>query len=412
MKWIVSCLIFIVPVFSFAANNLLAERQGHKTVIVSNGVKTSKYPKPNVDFVKLIKYPAKTGKLNAYIAKPAKVKGLSPALIWLTGGFPTGGAGKSVWTDRGIDNDQSAKQFWQAGFVVMYPSFRGSYGNPGLQQGFWGEVNDVISAYNYLRKQKGVDPKQIYLGGHSTGGTLALLVAASTNKFAGVISYGPASSPMNYGAERQLHDPAIKDENYFRAPLNFLHYIDTPTIIIEGETGRSQDLRVLKVMSKNDDIKTFELKRADHFSPLAPLNQYLASYLKQHKELDLERLKLQEEYDQFIRKDRDLNLLNDLVKYRQQGFIFDKRLEVVYPLLSRSKTKFKGLKFALMDEGFEVSDVTSKKDNKGKPFYEIQAIKFTTLGKLTQLQKNIASIETLSQKFDLHYQGWHPQYVK
>ncbi len=109
MKWIVCCLIFLVPLFSFAANNLLTERKGHKTVIVSDGVKTGSFPKPSVDFVKLIKYPAASGKLSAYITKPAKSKPLSPAIIWLTGGFPTGGAGKSVWTERDIDNDQSAK---------------------------------------------------------------------------------------------------------------------------------------------------------------------------------------------------------------------------------------------------------------------------------------------------------------
>ena len=66
---------------------------------------------------------------------------------------------------------------------MMFPSLRGGNDNPGNKEGFLGEVDDVLAAADFLSKQEFVDPNRIYLGGHSTGGTLVLLVAACSNKF-------------------------------------------------------------------------------------------------------------------------------------------------------------------------------------------------------------------------------------
>ena len=74
---------------------------------------------------------------------------------------------------------------------MMFPSLRGGNDNPGKKEGFLGEVNDVLAASEFLSRQEYVDPDRIYLGGHSTGGTLALLVAASTDKYRAVFSFGP-----------------------------------------------------------------------------------------------------------------------------------------------------------------------------------------------------------------------------
>jgi dipeptidyl aminopeptidase/acylaminoacyl peptidase len=58
---------------------------------------------------------------------------------------------------------------------------RGGNDNPGRREGFLGEVDDVLAAADHLSKLPHIDPTQIYLGGHSTGGTLALLVAECSN---------------------------------------------------------------------------------------------------------------------------------------------------------------------------------------------------------------------------------------
>ena len=51
-----------------------------------------------------------------------------------------------------------------------------------------------------------VDPDQIYLGGHSTGGTLALLVAESTDRFRAIFSFGPVANMRNYGTDILFFD--------------------------------------------------------------------------------------------------------------------------------------------------------------------------------------------------------------
>jgi dipeptidyl aminopeptidase/acylaminoacyl peptidase len=101
-------------------------------------------------------------------------------MIWVTGGFPPGGIGESAWSPPDLENDQSAQQYRQAGMVMLYPTFRGCAGNPGFQETFFGEVDDILSALKYLNTVPYVDPNQFYLGGRSTGGTMVLLAAAGT----------------------------------------------------------------------------------------------------------------------------------------------------------------------------------------------------------------------------------------
>ena len=69
----------------------------------------------------------------------------------------------------------------RAGIVMMYPSLRGGNDNPGRREGFLGEVDDILAAAEYLARESYVDPGRIYLGGHSTGGTLAMLAAEMPN---------------------------------------------------------------------------------------------------------------------------------------------------------------------------------------------------------------------------------------
>jgi len=113
-----------------------------------------------------------------------------PAIIWLIGGF-SNGIGDTPWAPATPDNDQSASAYRESGIIMMYPSRRGGNMNPGYHESFYGEVNDIIAARQYLEKLDYVDPKRIYLGGHSTGGTLALLVAESDAGFRAIFCVRP-----------------------------------------------------------------------------------------------------------------------------------------------------------------------------------------------------------------------------
>jgi dienelactone hydrolase len=161
---------------------------------------------------------------------------------------------------------------------MMYPSLRGGVDNPGAREGFFGEVDDVLAAADYLAQQDFVDPRRIYLGGHSTGGTLALLAAASTDRFRAVFSFGPIADVAGYGAEVLPFDAASKRERDLRAPVLWMHSIQCPTFVLEGtgQPGNVDSLRALDRASGNPLVRFYQVKGANHFSILAPTTKLIA----------------------------------------------------------------------------------------------------------------------------------------
>jgi acetyl esterase/lipase len=159
---------------------------------------------------------------------------------------------------------------------MMYPSLRGGNDNPGFREGFFGEVDDVLAATEGLAKQDAVDPKRIYLGGHSTGGTLVLLAAASTDRFRAVFSFGPVEDVAGYGTDRLPFDTSNRREFELRAPGRWLHSIRCPVFVFEGERGNLRSLQALASRSTNPLVHCYPVKGADHFSILAPVTRLVA----------------------------------------------------------------------------------------------------------------------------------------
>ena len=158
----------------------------------------------------------------------------------------------------------------------MFPALRGGNDAPGRREGFLGEVDDVVSAAEFLAKQPGVDPNRIYLGGHSTGGTLTLLVAEYSPRFRAVFSFGPVASPASYGAEYVVFNANDRMEVAVRSPINWLADAKSPTFVIEGEDGNIRDLRLMKRLNRNPAIRFLEVKGANHFNILRPVHLVLA----------------------------------------------------------------------------------------------------------------------------------------
>ncbi|KAM3116182.1 alpha/beta hydrolase family protein [Phormidesmis sp. 146-33] len=223
-----------------------------------------------------IKYPAPSGKLAAYLSPNPGDGKKHPAMIWITGGDSN--TIGDVWSPAPRDNDQTAAAFRKAGIVMMFPSLRGGNDNPGTKEGFLGEVDDVIAAANYLAKQDYVDPKRIYLGGHSTGGTLVLLVAQTSNLFRGVFSFGPVEDVSRYGADSGFlpFDISNQKEVEVRSPLHWLSSIRSPVWFFEGTEGNVDSLRAMSEASTNPKVQFIEVKDVDHFATLAPINEIIA----------------------------------------------------------------------------------------------------------------------------------------
>lgn len=229
---------------------------------------------PGSEFI-VVHYDAPGGvKYPAYLTKPKPNSTKQSAIIWITGGH-SGTIGE-IWKLRKPGNAQSAVQYRNKGIVMMFPSMRGGNSNPGKHEACLGEVDDVIAAREFLAKQPHVNPNRIYLGGHSTGGTMALLIAASTHKFRAVFSFGPTSNIAQYGADFLPVDINNQQEIKLRSPIFWLDQIKTRTLVIEGEDGNSDALAQLDQSIFSLNISFTRIRDADHFDVLAPINDFLA----------------------------------------------------------------------------------------------------------------------------------------
>src|SRR5262249_11452288 len=178
-------------------------------------------------------------------------------------------------------NDQSASAFRKAGLVMMFPSLRGGNDNPGDKEGFFGEVDDVLAAADFLAKQKFVDPRRIYLGGHSTGGTLVLLTAECSDRFRAVFSFGPVEDVAGYDREYIPFNKTDRRELELRAPIRWLHSVQSPLFVFEGtREGSLSSLQAMARASSNPLAHFYPVQGATHFSILAPVTRLIAEKVR------------------------------------------------------------------------------------------------------------------------------------
>jgi acetyl esterase/lipase len=117
---------------------------------------------------------------------PPNSPGKRPAVIFLHGGFAFG------------DGDmEMAQPFRDAGFVVVMPVLRGENGQAGDFTLYYDEVADVLAVADALGSLEHVDTNNLFVAGHSAGGTLATLSALASKKFRAAASF---SGSMNQGA--------------------------------------------------------------------------------------------------------------------------------------------------------------------------------------------------------------------
>ena len=204
-----------------------------------------------------------------------------PAIIWLTGGETN--SLDDFWTPGPESNDQSASAFRNAGVVMMFPTLRGGNTSPNGKEFFFGEIDDVLAAADHLARQGYVDPDQIYLGGHSTGGTLALLTAETSGRFKAVFAFGPVARVDRYPVSLVPADLGDQSspERRMRSPIYWLHGITSPTYLIEGKRppGNRVDVEELCAKSRNPQIHCILPDGYDHFSVLSRVSRVIAARL-------------------------------------------------------------------------------------------------------------------------------------
>jgi dipeptidyl aminopeptidase/acylaminoacyl peptidase len=217
-----------------------------------------------------------------------------PAIVWITGG--DNNSIGDVWSLGDRSNDQTASAFRKAGVVMMFPSQRGGNDNPGKREGFYGEVDDILAATDHLAELPYVDPERIYLGGHSTGGTMVMVVGACSDRYRAIFSLGPVAAAGQYSGDYVYCDLNNDKEMALRSPIFWLHCVKSPMYVFEGaENGNWDAIQLMVDENSNPKIQFFKVPGHDHFSVIAPLTEKLADQIVKGKinvtQQDLQRLR-------------------------------------------------------------------------------------------------------------------------
>ena len=182
-----------------------------------------------------------------------------------------------------MENDQTGKAFREAGIIMMIPSFRGENANPGQYEMFYGEINDLESAREYLAKMPYVDPARIYVAGHSTGGTKVLLGNEFSNGFRAAFSLGgiPDLKLRIEGGSMMVAVPfnqSNPEEFRLRSPRTFITSLHSPTFYFEGEESYWPEFdEVQKIADKNKiPFYSYMIKGGDHFNIIVPVTNLIA----------------------------------------------------------------------------------------------------------------------------------------
>lgn len=239
-------------------------------------------PVPPPELFSIVEYPGPLGPMRGYLSRIPEGEERLPAVVWLTGGFPPTRSGSYLWEPIWVGNDQSARAFRESGIPTFFPATRGVLGNPGHQEFLFGEVDDVLAAIDWLANHERIDPQRIFLGGHSTGATLALLVAAGQPAVRGIFALAPAAEAVRYGSDVLPFDPEDQREARARAPWRFMHTIAAPTFLLAGaHESRALCAATLAFASKNPLVRMHVLGAGDHVDFLSAFFQVAAQAIHQ-----------------------------------------------------------------------------------------------------------------------------------
>ena len=279
-----------VTISATAAPTLASLRSHYETSITIEPMAKMPLPMPPKRLFNSVRYDSDGMSLAAFVTPDPQDQKKHPAIVWITGGESNTLA--DFWRKGSKQNDQTASPYRDAGVIMMFPTLRGGNDNAGNIEVNYGEVDDVIAAAEYLASLPYIDSSRIYLGGHSTGGTLALLVsevASSTHPdlFKEVISFGATQQTMF------LHEVAFTGDEQremdLRAPANWTDDIRMPTWIIEGKRSVNYlDLEPMCDKNKNPMLRCAFIAKHDHFSVLYPLNRHLAQQIMADEPLSID----------------------------------------------------------------------------------------------------------------------------
>ncbi|MBM40145.1 MAG: hypothetical protein CL765_07475 [Chloroflexi bacterium] len=135
--------------------------------------------------------------------------------------------------------------------LAVNPRGTSTYGKDYMRRvlGDWGgeDYNDIMASLDHVCEQNYVDPEKLAVTGYSYGGFMSSWIIGHTNRFkCAVIGapvtnlasfYGTADIGVNF-SERQMGGSRldIKNEYDFRSPLTYAENVDTPALLMHGDS--------------------------------------------------------------------------------------------------------------------------------------------------------------------------------
>jgi dipeptidyl aminopeptidase/acylaminoacyl peptidase len=219
-------------------------------------------------------------RLKAWVNRPADENRKRPAVLFLHGGFAFGAP----------DDWDVSRPYRDAGFSVLTPMLRGENGQPGAYSFYYDEVDDVLAAAEYLRKQPYVDADRLYLAGPSAGGTLVLLAAMTSKHFRAAASFSAMPDQVLFckhakGAPRDVPtDITDLQELQVRSPLAYAASLKCPTRIFYGSQEpylfATSQLTAKVAKGKGLDVEAVQVE-GDHGTSVPPaIKQSIAFFQK------------------------------------------------------------------------------------------------------------------------------------
>lgn len=184
--------------------------------------------------------------------------------------------------DAGDYHDE-ALPYAQAGMVVVLYSLDGATDqkvNPNRQfsasftafeAAGGGVTNGRIAMEFALAKLRMVDPDRIYSAGHSSAGTVSLLLASQESRLAGAIAYAPICN-MERRLSRYINDatvtralPSLPEFVRATSPLNYAPIFKTPLFVFHARDDSNEPyvntqefVEALRTSGKNVEFVTAE----------------------------------------------------------------------------------------------------------------------------------------------------------
>ncbi len=195
----------------------------------------------------LVHYPSKDGKwtISALVYVPFNMQrsGKNAAIVYVHGGPAS----------QSVDSFNRFVQYMvNQGYMVIAPNYRGStgYGKDFKQANLFdmggGDLEDVLSAADWIKQTGFLDPKKIILMGGSYGGYLTMMgVTKAPDVWAAGVPIVPF---VNWFTELEHEDPVLRESDLAtmgdpvknkalyedRSPINFIDNVKAPLFLLAG----------------------------------------------------------------------------------------------------------------------------------------------------------------------------------